>query len=126
MREEIPLTMGLFFRLCTFLIEHLGYPVHWISNIIDTILSSDGWLITRAKILDKTPREWTGYATKKDRVNLKAFYLEFVTQTSIWRQKLIHPAITTPLRRIESIHMYTIVDLKYSICLKLEEVMPCQ
>jgi hypothetical protein len=43
---EQPLTLSTFVRLCASLIADRGIPMHWVSNVVDSIL--DGTLTTRA------------------------------------------------------------------------------
>jgi len=55
MREEHPNTIGLILQTCKYCIEHLGYPPHWITTSLDSLLSREGILKTKAMLLNKSP-----------------------------------------------------------------------
>lgn len=107
------MALPLFFRLCTFLIEHCGYPCHWISNIIEAIIAGNGRMYTRARLSTVSPNQFTGYSSKRHAINIQAFYLEFTTQASIWRQNLIKPVLAARLPSLCCIKKFTIQNLRF-------------
>ena len=110
MREEVPMTLGLFFRVCSFLVTQVHYPLHWISEMVDTLLAKKGSLNTNASFPQVSPNEFISSTGKTPtNINLSAFYLELKTQVVLWQTSL--PTMTTlSLPSLSSMSKYSMIN----------------
>jgi hypothetical protein len=84
--EECPMNFASFLRLCTFCVETLGYPIHWVGGVVDDVLaacSGKSTLKTKAEFPSSSPITFSG-KTKLHRVDLQPFRIEVVSQIKIW------------------------------------------
>jgi len=86
--ENCPMNIAQFLRTCVYCIEHLKYPIHWIGSVLDDIITacSTGVLKTKAEIPSSSPLTFRACKTM-NKVNIKPFRLELLTQISIWKNK---------------------------------------
>ena len=85
--ENCPMNFAQFLRTCVYCVEILQYPRHWIGSVLDDIVAScstTGILKTKANIPPSSPLTFHACNTV-NKVNIKPFRLELLTQISIWR-----------------------------------------
>jgi hypothetical protein len=89
-REEHPNTICLILQTCKYCIEHLGYPPHWITTSLDSLLSSEGILKTKAMLVHKSPSPVL-VQKKMISYNISAIQLDLRNQLSIFLQHDLIP-----------------------------------
>ena len=89
-REEHPNTICLILQTCKYCIEHLGYPPHWITTSLDSLLSSEGILKTKAMLVHKSPSPVL-VQKKMISYNISAIQLDLRNQVSIFLQHNLIP-----------------------------------
>ncbi|EGG03340.1 uncharacterized protein MELLADRAFT_65695 [Melampsora larici-populina 98AG31] len=101
-----PLNMTAFIRLIMY-VSGLGYPAHWISNLMDSILS--GKITTNARPPSQivcTPRDVDAvYPTQS--FSTTSWILEFATLTGLWRRLLpVGLVLPSTVPQVEEIVQY--------------------
>lgn len=86
--ENCPMNIAQFLRTCVYCIEYLKYPMHWIGSVLDDIITacSTGVLKTKAEIPSSSPLTFHA-CNAMNKVNIKPFRLELLTQISIWKNQ---------------------------------------
>ena len=87
MRENRPYTMAMFVRCCEFCIEWLGYPSHWVSTVLDDLLSHTASkpLKTKAQVPEKSPNVFRRESNTRS-YDLTSFLLDLRTQLTLHLQ----------------------------------------
>jgi len=90
--EQRPNTLGLFLYTCKYCLS-IGYPIHWITTVLDRLLTSTAKkpLTTKARIADESPSCTVEREASNKRYNLSAFSLELGNQLSIFIQNGLLP-----------------------------------
>ena len=83
--EQCPTNMATFLRVCTFCVETLGYPRHWVGEIIDDILTArkTGTLKTKAEVPTSSPVVYSGHSKFRN-FDLRPFQNEIISQVRLW------------------------------------------
>jgi tetratricopeptide (TPR) repeat protein len=84
-KEEKASTVDLFLTVCVYCMKTLGYPVHWISGVLQELLTSSGAkpLKTKALNVNETPAKIRP-ETKVQKYDLSPFRVELTNQMAIW------------------------------------------
>eukprot|EP00979_Chaetoceros_neogracilis_P002717 scaffold441_cov225-Chaetoceros_neogracile.AAC.2 len=117
--ERRPNTVGLFLHTCKYCID-LGYPVHWITTILDQLLSSSSSnpLTTKALIANQSPST-AMVSEKPKRYNLSAFRLELENQLSLFMQNGLLPDTILSMTNVpvasEKMYHLKIKEMEYLV-----------
>ncbi|KAF1991587.1 hypothetical protein K402DRAFT_416873 [Aulographum hederae CBS 113979] len=102
-----PLNLSMFFRVFIRL-HDLGYPSHWLSTVLDCILSNG--IETSARPPRSCPVTSTGAGkvNRERHVSIKPFIPEITTLAALWVPVLPFGVITTAMPPADSIKKYSI------------------
>lgn len=88
-REEHPNSVSMILWLLKFCIEKLGYPVHWVTSTIESLLvvaPAGSTLKTKALNMNKSPSPILPEGKKLNLYNISAFQLDLRNQLGIFVQ----------------------------------------
>lgn len=84
MREESPLTLGTFFNVCDYLIQQRNCPPHWITRILDEMVS-------KSPLRTNATYPGTNNTENTKTVNLDIHQLDLRTHLLIWQSSSSSP-----------------------------------
>lgn len=101
-----PLNLSFFFRLCTHL-HSIGYPAHWLSDVLSTILS--GSITTSARPPRSEPLKPREIDTARKAMtqSVAPFKSEFSTLAAMWQLILPFGILSNNIAPIGSIKQYS-------------------
>ena len=102
-----PLNLTVFFRICKYL-HTAGYPAHWLSSILDEILSGKITTIARPPRSEPLALKESRSRLPPLRQSLTPFVAEFTTLVSIWESALPFSIMTTHVAPLHVIHKYSV------------------
>lgn len=96
--EQCTTNVATFLRVCTFCVDYLQYPSHWVGAVIDDIVNAcsnaKATLTTRAEIPTSSPNSYGG-KNSLHKANLEPFRVEILTQITIWSGRFSQSVIPT-------------------------------
>lgn len=103
-----PLNLTVFYRLLLHL-SNIGYPAHWLSGVLDNLLSGRITTTARAPRSDSLKIKETKASKPRLSQSIKPFVAELSTLASIWQSALPFGVLSTAIPRAQEIRKYSII-----------------
>jgi hypothetical protein len=108
-----PLNLTYFFRLCTHL-HSIGYPAHWLSEVISSLLSGTVTTTARPPRCDPLTPQEIDTTRKPMTQSTTPFKAELSTHAAMWQLLLPFGILSSEIAPVHTIRKYTIKFAKVS------------
>ena len=113
MRENAPLTLQGWVLYLDFLVRHVGYPAHWISEVVEEVLS--GTLQGTFALLEVSPNTAYKPATTAIKINTRPFLQDLRHVLGVWAGTL-HFCLASPYPRLSDLIIIGVPLLTKNFC----------